>query len=281
MTTIAISGSSGLIGSALSRALTADGHTVKPLKRGRIDAAALAGADVVVNLAGEKIDQRWSSSVKREIRASRVNTTTLIAESIATLPQKPRVLLSGSAIGIYGDRGDETLDESSSLGDDFLASVCREWEAATKPASDAGVRVVHLRTGIVLAKEGGVLARLLTPFRAGVGGRLGSGNQWMSWIAIADHVRAMRFLMDAAVSGPVNLVAPNPVTNAELTTALANELHRPAVFPVPKFAMKLVFGEMADVAVMASQRVLPRRLPQAGFNFTMPELGNALAQILG
>lgn len=279
---VAISGSSGLIGSALSRALTADGHTVVPLKHGRIDPSAIDGADVVINLAGEKIDQRWTDAVKREIRASRVNTTSLIARIIADLPARPRVFLSGSAIGIYGDRGDEILDESSSLGDDFLASVCREWEAATAAAEGAGVRVVHLRTGVVMAKEGGALARMLPPFRAGVGGRLGSGDQWMSWIAISDYVRAVTFLMDApGIAGPVNLVAPNPVTNKALTVVLSNELHRPALLPVPRLAMKLLFGEMADGAVLASQRVRPRRLEELGFQFHLPTLENAFAQILG
>lgn len=280
---VAISGSSGLIGSALSRALTADGHTVRPLKRDKIDAASLTNADVVINLAGEKIDQRWTRDTKAEIRRSRVDGTSLIARIIASLPVKPRVMLSGSAIGIYGNRrGDNVLDESSALGDDFLASVCREWEAATGPAESAGVRVVHLRTGIVLAKDGGVLARMLPPFRLGIGGKLGSGRQWMSWIAISDYVRAVQHLIrSTSVSGPVNLVAPNPVPNEYLTVALSNELHRPAILPVPKFVLRLLFGEMADGAILASQRVTPARLEQSGFTFELPTVERALAQILG
>jgi uncharacterized protein (TIGR01777 family) len=294
--TIAISGSSGLIGSALVHALSTDGHVIKHLvrrasrgeseiawspARGEIEAARLEGVDAVINLAGENLDQRWSDDVKREIRDSRVKGTTLLARAMTTLSRKPRVMVSGSAIGIYGNRGDELLDEGSTLGDDFLASVCREWEAATKPAEDAGVRVVHSRTGIVLAKEGGALPRMAMPFKFGVGGRLGSGQQWMSWIALTDVVGAIRFaLTSEAVRGPMNVVAPNPVRNEEMAKALSHELHRPALFAVPRFALKVVLGEMADQAVLASQRAVPKTLQSARYAFALPALEQALASIL-
>lgn len=295
--TIAISGSSGFIGRALARSLAARGHRVRHLVRraatnaseiawnpraGEIDTSRMDGVDAVINLAGESLDQRWSDDVKRAIRDSRVQATTLLASTIASLPRKPRVFLSGSAVGIYGDRGDEMLDESSALGDDFLANVCQAWEASTDAATQAGVRVAHLRTGVVLAKDGGALARMLTPFRFGIGGKLGSGKQWMSWITRDDHVAAMEFLLGAAdVSGPVNLTAPHPVTNEALTAALGNELHRPSFVPVPKLALELILGEMADAAVLASQRAIPRRLDEAGFTFTSPRIEDALAAILG
>lgn len=293
---IAISGSSGLIGSALVHALSSDGHAIRHLvrrrardeseiswdpQRGEIDAVRLNGVDAVINLAGEKLDQRWTDEVKQRIRESRVKSTDLIARTLASLSSKPRVLVSGSAIGIYGDRGDEVLDESSSLGDGFLASVCKDWEAATRPAEDAGIRVVHSRTGIVLAKDGGALPRLVMPFRFGVGGRLGSGQQWMSWIAIADVVGAIRHALTTdTMRGAMNLVAPNPVRNEEMTEALSHELHRPALLPVPRVAMKLMLGEMADAAVLASQRVEPKALRAAGYSFALPVLEQALAAIL-
>jgi uncharacterized protein (TIGR01777 family) len=280
--TVAISGSSGLIGSALRRSLERDGHVVRRLARGSVDRAMLADVDAVVNLAGEPIDQRWTGNAQRKIRESRVRGTATLAHAIAGLSHKPPVLLSGSAIGIYGNRGDDLLDEQSSYGDDFLARVCVEWEQATSAAEAAGVRVVHLRTGIVLAREGGALKKLLLPFRFGVGGKLASGRQWMSWIALADIVSALRMLLvNSSVSGPVNLASPNPVRNSEMTTALSNELHRPAAFPVPRFAMKLVFGEMADVAALASQRAIPSRLLAAGFEFRYPTIEQALAAMLG
>jgi uncharacterized protein (TIGR01777 family) len=293
--TIAISGSSGLIGSALAHALSAEGHVIKHLvrrearneleiawnpTRSEIDAGRLNGVDAVINLGGEKLDQRWTSAVKQEIRDSRVQGTMLLSRTIASLAVKPLVMVSGSAIGIYGNRGDERLDESSTLGADFLASVCREWEDATKLAEDAGVRVVHSRTGIVLAKNGGALPRMAMPFKFGVGGRLGSGKQWLSWIALADVVGAIRHaLTNDTLRGPVNLVAPNPVRNEEMTEALSRELHRPALFPVPRLALKVVLGEMAE-AVLASQRARPRALESARYSFTLPTLEQALASIL-
>ena len=289
---IAVSGSSGLIGSTLTGALEARGHSIKRLvrrpangadeiswdpERGQIAPGALDGVNAIVNLAGESLAQRWNSSTRVRIRSGRVNGTTALARAIAKMPVKPRVMLSGSAVGIYGSRGDAVLDEASDLGDDFLASVCREWEAATAPASEVGVRVVHLRTGLVMSRAGGALAKMLLPFRLGMGGRFGDGRQWMSWIALSDAVAALAFLLRAeAISGPVNLVGPNPVTNAEFTRTLAHVLGRPAVFPLPKLLLTLVLGEMGEDTVLASQRVRARRLVENGFKFKQPTLEEAL-----
>ncbi len=293
---IAITGSTGLIGSALVRSLVADGHTVRRLvrrparardevswdpERNEIDTKSLAGIHAVVNLAGENIAQRWTSESMRRIRESRVAATTLIARAMATLSPLPKVLVSGSAIGYYGIRGGEVLDETSSAGDDFLASVCKDWEASAAPATDAGIRVAVSRTGIVLDSHGGALAKMLLPFRLGVGGRLGDGHHWMSWIALADMVRALRFLVDTdAAAGPFNLTAPNPVDNEEFTRELASAMHRPAIFPVPALALELVYGPMAKGAALASQRVLPRHLRENGFEFSLPNLQIALQTIL-
>jgi hypothetical protein len=293
---IAITGSSGMIGSALVRSLVADGHTVRRLvrrapgasddvawnpERNEIDAKGLSGIDAVVNLAGENIAQRWTRESMRRIRESRVRATSLIAATMATLSPRPRVLVSGSAVGYYGERGDELLDEMSRAGDDFLASVCKDWEAATAPARDAGIRVAISRTGIVLDRRGGALAKMLTPFQLGVGGHLGNGRHWMSWIAIADMVRALRFLVehDGAV-GPFDLTAPNPVDNAEFTRVLASVLHRPAIFPVPQLALELLYGPMAKGAALASQRALPRQLLANGFDFVLPDLREALESVV-
>ena len=289
---VAISGSSGLVGSALARAFKARGSDVRRIVRNAptsdadiswdtrhdtIDAAKLAGVDAVIHLAGENLAQRWTTAARKRIRDSRVDGTLALARALASLDAKPRVLLSGSAIGIYGNRGDEILDETSSLGNDFLAEVCKAWEAATTPASDAGIRVVLLRTGVVLSREGGALAKMLLPFRLGVGGRLGSGSQWMSWISIDDYPRVVSFLLsDEKISGAVNLVAPNPVTNKEFSATLARVLGRPSVFGVPKFALELAFGDMADDTVLASQRVLPRRVLEAGFDFQHSTIESAL-----
>jgi uncharacterized protein (TIGR01777 family) len=250
--------------------------------RGLIDANALEGVDAVINLAGENLAQRWTDEVKRKIRDSRVDSTKLLTRTVATLERKPRIFLSGSAIGIYGSRGDEVLDESSTLGDDFLASVCKEWEAAAEPVADAGARLVLLRTGIVLSKDGGALPKLLLPFKFGVGGKLGSGRQWMSWIALSDYVDVIAFMLTTeSMRGPVNMVSLNPVTNDELTRVVARVLGRPAVLPVPSFAMKLVMGEMAEDTVLASQRVAPRRLLDSNFEFTYPTLESALRAEVG
>lgn len=294
---IAISGSSGLIGSAIVRRFEERGGEVRRLvrraarapleipwdpERGTIDGAALEGVDAVINLAGENLAQRWSDDTKRRIRETRVKSTELLVRTMAAMTTKPRTFLSGSAIGIYGNRGDEVLDEKSRLGDDFLASVCKDWEAAAAPASEAGIRVVTLRTGIVLARGGGALPRMLLPFRLGIGGKLGSGRQWMSWIALADYVEAINFLLRTdALSGPVNLVALNPVTNFEFSRTVARVLGRPALVAVPSFAMKFVLGEMAEDTVLASQCIVPRKLLDAGFQFSYPTLESALRFEIG
>jgi uncharacterized protein len=291
---VAITGASGLLGSALAVRFREDGGTVHRLKRGTraldpdiawnpdadtIDAAGLEGVDAVVNLAGESLLQRWTEGRKHRIRESRVRGTALLARTLAGLRQPPRVLLSASAIGIYGDRDEEELDERSSAGSDFLASVAREWEQATEPARAAGIRVALLRTGIVLSRHGGALAKMLLPFRIGIGGRIGAGRQWMSWIALADWIRATLFLLSSdALAGPVNLVAPNPVPNEVFAKTLARVLSRPALAPVPSGAIGLLFGEMGRATILASQRIHPRRLLEAGFEFEYPTLEGALRQ---
>jgi uncharacterized protein (TIGR01777 family) len=291
--TVAVSGASGLIGSALVRHLQSQGHTVRRLvrpggreesddvrwdpARGELDAAALTGVDAVVHLAGEPIARRWTSRRKRAIRESRVQSTELLARTLARLGRKPRVFLSGSAVGYYGDRGDELLDESSAPGGDFLAGVATEWEAAAAPISTSGVRVVWLRTGIVLSADGGALAKLLPIFRLGFGGSVGNGRQWVSWIALDDYVRAMEHaLFTDRLRGPANLVAPNPVTNAEFATTLGRVLARPALLPVPAFVLGALYGEMARATLLAGQRVLPRALAASGFEFAHPTLEGAL-----
>jgi len=296
--TVAVSGSSGLIGSALLERLRQDGHTVLPMVRrpakdgeihydpqnGVLDPESLVGVDAVVHLAGAGIgDRRWTDRYRREILESRTLSTSLIAEAMASVASRggPRVLLSGSAIGFYGATGDEELNERSTAGDGFLADVCRAWEAATSPAEDAGVRVVHLRTGIVLSPRGGALKKLLPLFRFGLGGRMGSGRQWQSWISLDDEVGAIVFLLTADISGAVNLTAPAPVTNAEFTKVLASTLSRPALVPVPSFGPKLLLGgELADALLFTGQRVLPERLTDAGYSFEHPTLSEALGTLL-
>ena len=295
--TIAVTGATGLIGSALVQVLRARGHTVRRFVRSArgagkgdvvwdaertdLPAGALDGVDAVVNLAGAPVAQRWTAERKHEIRASRVLGTEKLARAIAAMAQKPRVLLNGSAVGYYGDRGDEVLNESSAPGHDFLAGVCVEWERATAPAADAGVRVVLLRTGVVLSKEGGALAKLLPPFRLGMGGPLGSGEQWMSWIALEDHLRAMEHcLFVEEVRGAMNLVAPNPVRNSHFATTLGRVLARPALIPVPAIALTLMYGEMARATLLASQRALPDALAATGFDFRQPTLEGALRALL-
>ena len=299
MPTVLLSGASGFIGFHLARSLAADGYRVVPLVRhrpssqhtvawdpetGTIDASALARTrpDVVVNLAGEPIDRRWTTTRRRRIRESRVNGTRILAHALASLTDKPAVLVSGSAIGYYGaHRGNELLDEDSEGGSDFLAAVAREWEDATAPASGAGIRVALVRTGIVLGRDGGALARMLLPFRRGLGGRLGPGDQWMSWIAIDDMVGAIRFLAEHdTLTGPFNAVAPEPATNVELARTLGRVLRRPALLPVPAFVLELLFGTMADNTILASQRVRPRRLADAVYTFRHPRLEEALASVL-
>ena len=296
--TVAVSGSSGLIGSALLERLRQDGHTVVPMVRrpakdgeihydprnGVLDPESLVGVDAVIHLAGAGIgDRRWTDRYRREILESRTLSTSLIAEAMASVANRggPRVLLSGSAIGFYGATGDEELNERSTAGDGFLADVCRAWEAATSPAEDAGVRVVHLRTGIVLSPRGGALKKLLPLFRFGLGGRMGSGRQWQSWISLDDEVGAIVFLLTADISGAVNLTAPAPVTNAEFTKVLASTLSRPALVPVPSFGPKLLLGgELADALLFTGQRVLPERLTDAGYSFEHPTLSEALGTLL-
>jgi uncharacterized protein len=289
---VAVTGATGLIGTALVEHLRASGAQVRRLVRpGRAGAGdlewdpirgvlapdALDGVDAVVNLAGEPIAQRWTAEKKKAIRESRVRGTELLARRIAESRRQPRVLLSGSAVGYYGDRGDEQLDEESAPGTDFLATVAREWEDATRAAADAGVRVAALRTGVVLSPKGGALGKLLTPFRMGMGGPIGSGRQWMSWISLHDHVRAIAHaLASDALAGPVNLVAPNPVTNAEFATTLGRVLTRPALVPVPAFALELMYGEMARATILGGQRVLPKALVRSGFEHAHPTLEQAL-----
>ena len=295
---VLISGSHGLVGKALARSLVEDGHEVVRLVRGghtigqleiewhpnqgKIDAHRLEGFDTVVHLAGESIATgRWTDEKKRSIRESRVKGTRLLSETIAQLSQPLTVFISASAIGYYGNRGDEELTERSAPGKDFLASVCVEWEEATRPAAESGTRTVITRFGVILDRDGGALAKMLTPFRMGIGGRIGSGKQWMSWIALHDVVGAMRsILFDSFVDGPVNFVSPFPVTNAEFTKTLGRVLSSPTFFPVPAFAVRLSFGEMADALLLSGQRVVPAVLQSRGFGFQLPRLEPALRRIL-
>lgn len=250
---------------------------------GRLDPADLAGVDAVVNLAGAGIgDKRWTDDYKRLILESRTASTTLIADALAALDDGPRILLSGSAIGIYGDRDDEQLDESSGAGTGFLPDVVRAWEASTAAAEAAGVRVAHLRTGIVLSAQGGALKKMLPLFKLGIGGRFGSGRQWQSWISVDDEVAAIVHLLDSNVSGPVNLTAPSPVTNAEFAKTLGRVLGRPSFVPVPAFGPRLALGrELADSLLFGGQRVNPRVLASSGFDFAHPDLDTALRAVLG
>jgi uncharacterized protein (TIGR01777 family) len=295
---IAVTGASGLVGRQLVAFLGTGGHDVyRVLRRtagapdeigwdpaaGRIDSNALEGMDAVVHLAGESIASgRWTAESKRRILASRTEGTRLLCNTLARLVRKPRVLVSASAIGFYGDRGDSRLDETSASGDGFLADVCRQWEAATAPARDAGIRVVNLRIGVVLTPLGGALAQMLTTFRFGVGGPLGSGSQFMSWISLDDLLGAiLHSVATQALDGPVNATSPFPVTNAELARALGAALHRPAFLPVPAVALRALLGEMADALLLASARVEPRRLLDTGFVFRDPDLDGALRDMLG
>jgi uncharacterized protein (TIGR01777 family) len=237
---------------------------------------------VVVHLAGAGVaDQPWSEERQREIRRSRVDGTLFLSEVLAELSRPPRAFLCASAIGYYGSRGDEVLTEASPPGEGFFADLCQEWEAATGPAQRAGIRTTHLRIGIVLGQGGGALEKMLPPFRAGIGGRFGSGRQWMSWIALPDILRALRFLMDREdLAGPVNMVGPNPVTNGEFTRGLNRVLGRPGFLPVPELAVRMLFGEMGEATLLGSQRVLPARLRDAGFSFRYPDLEGALRAVL-
>ena len=294
---ILVSGSHGLVGKALIGALSSDGHEMVRLVRGKpsgateiewhpnqdkIDAVSLDGIDAVVHLAGESIASgRWTNEKKRAIRDSRVKGTALLSDALARLSRPPSVFVSASAIGYYGNRGDELLTENSAPGDDFLAKVCVEWENATIPAIEKGIRTVHARFGIILDAKEGALAKMLTPFRMGIGGRIGAGKQWMSWIDIEDVVNGLKSVLgDSSVNGPVNFVAPNPVTNAEFTKALGRVLSKPTLFPVPAFGARLAFGEMADALLLSSAKVKPDVLQQRGFGFAYPSLEPALRHLL-
>lgn len=294
--TVLITGSTGLVGSALTALLFAGGHEVRRLVRrkptgpgeyqwdpvaGSLDQAAVEGADAVVHLAGEGVAAgRWTRKQKARILESREKGTQLIAYGVAKATVKPRVLVTASAIGFYGERGDEQLDETSGGGLGFLAEVCSAWEDSVKSAS--AVRCVQVRIGVIQNPKGGALNKMLLPFKLGLGGRLGTGQQWTSWIALTDVVRAIyHVIITESVNGPVNLVAPNPVQNSELTRVLAQVLKRPAIFPAPAFMLRLILGEMADELLLSSQRVAPRALLESGFEFGHPELRGALRHELG
>ena len=293
-----VSGASGLVGSALSASLAGRGHRVERLVRrtpvsgapeiawdpaqGTIDRDALEGADAVVHLAGESVAASWTAERKRAIRESRVAGTGLLASTLADLRRPPRVLVSASAVGYYGDRGEKTVTEDSPPGTGFLADTARAWEAAAEPALEAGIRVVHPRIGMVLSARGGALAKMLTPFRLGVGGVVGTGRQQMSWIALDDLVAVLEHLaLTDELSGPVNAVAPHPVTNREFTATLGRVLGRPTLLPLPAFMVRLLFGEMGQALLLDGARVLPSRLEASGFGFRYPRLEEALRAELG
>jgi len=292
---IILSGASGMLGSAVDCALIAKGVSTLQLVRraptteGQLqwnpsvdpaikDPGPLEGATAAIHLSGASVAaHRWTTAYRREMGASRVDSTIRLAKILASLRQPPKALLVASAIGIYGDRGDEVLDENSPPGTGFLADLCRQWEAAAAPALQAGIRVVHLRFGVVLGPGKGALQQMLPPFRLGVGAKLGSGRQWMSWIALEDVVAAILFALDhAKLAGPLNVTSPNPVTNAVFTHALGRQLHRPAVFALPRFALRALFGQMADEALLASARVQPAKLQAAGFQFSLPTIEESL-----
>ena len=294
---VLVTGASGLIGAALVPFLTAGGYAVLRLTRptrsnagpppawnptaGQIDLSQCGAVDAVVHLAGESIAQRWTPDAKRRIRESRVAGSRLLAEALARLPQPPKTLVCASATGFYGDRGDEWLDESSARGGGFLAEVVRDWEAAAGPAVEGGIRVVHLRLGIVLAPTGGALKKMLPVFRLGLGGRIADGRAWWSWIALDDVLAVIhQALTNGALHGAVNAVSPNPVTNEEFTRTLGRVLRRPTIFPVPRFVVEALFGQMGREALLASFRVKPRRLSDSGFEFSFPDLESALRLLL-
>ena len=300
---ILVSGSTGFLGTALIDTLEREGHTIVRLVRpdtghldaggdraqtvrwdpvgGQFDATAAEGADALVHLAGASIaDGRWNAARKNLLRTSRIDATRHLMGAVSKLKQPPRAIVASSAIGYYGNRGDETLTESSSPGSDFLSVVCHAWEAETARGAEFGARVVMLRFGIVLAAHGGALPRMALPFKLGAGGKLGSGRQWMSWLTLAEAVGIIRFaLANSGLSGPTNAVTPNPVQNCDFTDILVKTLHRPALFPAPAFALRLALGEMADALLLASQRVKPSRLEQTGYRFAQPDLPAALAEV--
>jgi len=290
-----VSGVSGPIGTALLPSLKIRGHEVTRLVRGStagdgqvpwdparpIPPEVVSGFDAVIHLAGESIVGRWTADKKLRIRDSRVVGAANLAQALAQAKNKPQVFICSSAVGVYGDRGDEVLNEESAPGQGFLPDVCREWEAATQPAIDSGIRTVQIRTGVVLSPTGGALGKMLTPFKMGVGGRIGNGRQWMSWIDVQDMVGAIHHILKSdLLHGPVNLVAPKPVTNTEFTQTLASVLSRPAIFPVPAFVVKLVFGEMGETVLLGSQRVEPAQLVGSGYPFRFSDLRASLQTML-
>jgi len=294
---ILVTGSSGLVGTALLAAIRSAGHQAIPLIRrtdapagaaswdplaDRMDSRIFAGIDAVIHLAGENLSHgRWTAAKKLRIAASRIQSTNLLAQTISQLQTRPRIFLCASAIGYYGNRGDEILSEDSPQGHGFIADLCEQWEQACAPAVAAGVRVAQLRLGVVLSTDGGALPQMLTPFRLGLGGVIGNGRQYVSWITLDDLIAAMLHLLDRSqLAGPVNLVAPQPVTNRQLTKSLGRALHRPTLLPLPAFAARLALGEIADELLLASTRVIPRRLLEDGFAFQYPDLDGALSHLL-
>lgn len=293
-----MSGASGMLGSALSKALRQRGERVFQLVRRAPDAldelrwnpftgelpelGELGGLGAAIHLSGANVaSRRWTAAYKREMTESRVTTTRVLAEALAKLRTPPPVLIAASAVGFYGNRGDEILGEHAGMGRGYFPELCAAWEAATLPAEEAGIRVVHLRISMVLGPDGGALAKLAPLFRLGLGGPLGNGRQWMSWVSEADAVSAALFALDdAGLAGAINVAAPNPVTNQEFTRELGRAVHRPALIPAPAFALRMAFGEMADEALLASTRAVPRRLLDAGFRFAYPDLAQALAAAL-
>jgi uncharacterized protein (TIGR01777 family) len=292
---ILVSGASGPIGAALVPSLKAGGAAVTRLVRNSATGSdqivwdpsrplspdSVSGFDAVIHLAGESIVGRWTEAKKRRIIESRRQGTSHLAEAVAKASQPPRVFIAASAVGFYGSRGDEILREDSPSGEGFAAEICRQWEAATLPASQAGIRTAQMRIGVVMSAEGGALPKMLTPFRLGLGGRLGNGRQWWTWVSARDVAGAIQHVLDnESLSGAVNTVAPNPVTNAEFTRILASVLKRPAIFPMPAFAVRLIFGEMGEELFLGSQRVEPAKLAASGYQFRDPDLKNALKEIL-
>ena len=290
---VLITGSTGLLGTELQRSFTEKGydlllasrkepkdehHIQWSIEDGFTDPDKLEGVDVVVHLAGENVSGlRWTDEKKKAIRDSRVLGTRNVVDAISKLKNKPKVFVASSAIGFYGERGDEEVTESSAAGDNFLAQVCKEWEAESRRAEDAGIRTVLLRTGIVLSKDGGALATMLTPFKLGVGGVVGSGKQWMSWISLEDEIAVINYVIENEnIRGAVNAVSPNPVTNHDFTKTLGDVLYRPTFLPLPEFAVSMIFGEMGDALLLASTKVMPKRLEDAGFEFKHPNLKEAI-----
>ena len=300
---ILVSGSTGFLGTALVETLVGQGHSIARLVRpgtapkdvagvqaqavawdpvaGRFDAAGAEGAEALIHLAGASIaGGRWNASRKELLRTSRIDATRHLIAALAKLQRPPRVIVAASAIGYYGNRGDETLTEASAPGTDFLAGLCREWESETARGAEFGARVVNLRFGIILAAHGGALPRMALPFKFGAGGRLGNGRQWMSWLTLRETVNIIQFVLaTSGLTGPVNAVTPNPARNSEFTTVLAKTLHRPSLFPAPAFALRLALGEMADALLLVSQKVMPSKLADSGYRFLQPSLASALTEV--